>query len=214
MNNIYDKLHNIGIIPVIKISDAKNAVPLAKALLKGGLSAAEITFRTDAAEDAIRQIARDVPEICVCAGTVLTLENAKLAVNAGAAAIISPGINPEVVRWCSANNIPVIPGCATPTEVEICMRMGLNVVKLFPAEVLGGVKMLKALSGPYADMKFMPTGGITMQNVCGYLKLPNVLCCGGSWMVPSKSLDDGDFAKIEELARGASTICRQVKEQN
>jgi 2-dehydro-3-deoxyphosphogluconate aldolase / (4S)-4-hydroxy-2-oxoglutarate aldolase len=213
MNCIYEHLHNIGIIPVIKISNAKNTVPLAKTLYAGGLPAAEITFRTDAAEESIRQIAQNVPEVCVCAGTVLTVENAKIAVDAGAKAIISPGTNLEVVRWCMENNIPVIPGCATPTEVEACMRMGLDVVKLFPAEVVGGTKLLKALSGPYAGVKFMPTGGVTEKNVSDYLTLPNVLCCGGSWMVPEKLLDSGDFVKIEELVRGAAAIYRQIKAQ-
>jgi 2-dehydro-3-deoxyphosphogluconate aldolase / (4S)-4-hydroxy-2-oxoglutarate aldolase len=211
MNHIYEKLHNIGIIPVVKISDAKKAVPLAKALLAGGLPAAEITFRTDAAKEAIRQITQNVPEVCVCAGTVLTVDNAKRAVDAGATAIISPGTNPEVVRWCMSNSVTVIPGCATPSEVETCVRMGLDIVKLFPAEVIGGVKMLKALSGPYASLKFMPTGGINANNVSDYLMLDNVLCCGGSWMVPETLLNNGNFAKIKELASCSSAITRQIK---
>ena len=128
---------------------------------------------------------------------------------AGASAIISPGTNPEVVRWCIAHRVPVIPGCATPTEVEACMRMGLDFVKLFPAEVVGGVKMLKALGGPYGNMKFMPTGGISAQNAAEYLALPNVLCCGGSWMVPGKLLDAGDFDAIEALAREAAQIVKK-----
>lgn len=214
MNYIYEQLHNIGIIPVIRISNAKNAVPLAKILYAGGLPAAEITFRTDAAQESIRQIVQNVPEVCVCAGTILTVENAKIAVDAGAKAIISPGTNLEVVQWCIENNIPIIPGCATPTEVEVCIRMGLNVVKLFPAEAVGGTKLLKALSGPYAGVKFMPTGGITEKNVSDYLMLPNVLCCGGSWMVPEKSLNGDDFVKIGDLVQGASAIYRQVKAQN
>ena len=202
--NFRETLKSIGIIPVIKINDAEKAVPLAKALKKGGLPAAEVTFRTAAAEEAIRRIKTEVPDVCVCAGTVL----AERAVKAGASAVISPGTNPEVVRWCIANRVPVIPGCATPTEVEACMRMGLDFVKLFPAEVVGGVKMLKALSGPYGSMKFMPTGGISAQNAAEYLALPNVLCCGGSWMVPGKLLDAGDFDAIEALAREAAQIVK------
>ena len=128
---------------------------------------------------------------------------------AGASAIISPGTNPEVVRWCIAHRVPVIPGCATPTEVEACMRMGLDFVKLFPAEVVGGVKMLKALGGPYGNMKFMPTGGISAQNAAEYLAPPNVLCCGGSWMVPGGLLDAGDFDAIEALAREAAQIVKK-----
>ena len=185
--NFRETLKSIGIIPVIQINDAEKAVPLALALKKGGLPAAEVTFRTDAAEEAIRRIKVEVPDVCVCAGTVLDVKTAECAVKAGAAAIISPGTNPEVVRWCIVHRVPVIPGCATPTEVEACMRMGLDFVKLFPAEVVGGVKMLKALGGPYGNMKFMPTGGISAQNAAEYLALPNVLCCGGSWMVPGGS---------------------------
>ena len=207
--NFRETLKLIGIIPVIKINDAEKAVPLALALKKGGLPAAEVTFRTDAAEEAIRRIKAEVPDVCVCAGTVLDVKTAARAVKAGASAIISPGTNPEVVHWCIANRVPVIPGCATPTEVEACMRMGLDFVKLFPAEVVGGVKMLKALGGPYGNMKFMPTGGISAQNVAEYLALPNVLCCGGSWMVPGKLLDAGDFDAIEALAREAAQIVKK-----
>ena len=186
--NFRETLKSIGIIPVIQINDAEKAVPLALALKKGGLPAAEVTFRTDAAEEAIRRIKIEVPDVCVCAGTVLNVKTAERAVKAGASAIISPGTNPEVVRWCIAHRVPVIPGCATPTEVEACMRMGLDFVKLFPAEVVGGVKM---------------------QNAAEYLALPNVLCCGGSWMVPGGLLDAGDFDAIEALAREAAQIVKK-----
>ena len=207
--DIKQKLAEIGIIPVIKIDDAEKAVPLAKALRDGGLPAAEVTFRTAAAEEAIRRIAAEVPDVCLCAGTVLNVETAKRAVEAGATAIVSPGTNPEVVQWCLENNVPVIPGCATPTEVEACMRMGLDFVKLFPAEVVGGVGMLKALAGPYGQMKFMPTGGVGPENVGDYLALKNVVCCGGSWMVPAKLLDAEDYAGIEALAREAAAILKK-----
>ena len=204
MDYIFEQLHKIGIIPVIKINDANQAVELAKALRNGGLPTAEITFRSQAAAKSISEITENVSDFMVCAGTVLNIENAKKAVESGAKAIISPGTNPEVVEWCLANNVIVIPGCATPSEIECCMRMGLKVVKLFPAEIVGGVKILKAFSGPYADMKFMPTGGINLSNVNGYLKLPNVVACGGSWMVPEKLLDQGDFAQIEKLSSEAA----------
>lgn len=199
-------LKKIGIVPVVKINRAETAVGLAKALCKGGLPAAEITFRTDAAEEAIRLIAQEVPEVFVCAGTVLNVENAEKAVKAGAKAIISPGTNLEVVRWCVNHSVPVIPGCATPTEVESCMREGLELVKLFPAEVVGGVKMLKALAGPYASMTFMPTGGISTKNVGEYLALKNVAACGGSWIVPEKLLDEERYEEIEALAREAAAL--------
>ena len=206
---IREKLASIGIIPVIKINDAEKAVPLARALCAGGLPAAEVTFRTPAAAEAIRRIRAEVPAVCVCAGTVLNAETAERAVEAGAEAVISPGTNPAVVKWCLEMGVPVIPGCATPTEVEACMRMGLDFVKLFPAEVGGGVAMLKALSGPYSHMAFMPTGGVSPENAAAYLAQKNVVCCGGSWMVPEKLLESGDFAAIERLARAAAEIARQ-----
>jgi 2-dehydro-3-deoxyphosphogluconate aldolase / (4S)-4-hydroxy-2-oxoglutarate aldolase len=209
MKEIFTQFQSIGIVPVVKINSSKNAVDLAKSLCKGGLPAAEITFRSDAAEESIRQIAKNVPEVCVCAGTVLTVENAKRAVDAGAKLIISPGTNTKVVKWCVDNGIAIIPGCATPSEVELCMEFGLKVVKLFPAEVVGGVKMLKALSGPYAKMMFMPTGGINAQNVAEYLALENVLACGGSWMVPEKAIDNREFEKIEELTRKATNLLKR-----
>ena len=206
---IREKLASIGIIPVIKINDAEKAVPLARALCAGGLPAAEVTFRTPAAAEGIRRIRAEVPAVCVCAGTVLNAETAERAVEAGAEAVISPGTNPAVVKWCLEMGVPVIPGCATPTEVEACMRMGLDFVKLFPAEVVGGVAMLKALAGPYSHMAFMPTGGVSPENAAAYLAQKNVVCCGGSWMVPEKLLESGDFAAIERLARAAAEIARQ-----
>ncbi len=207
--DVKQTLANIGIIPVIKIEDAEKAVPLVRALMNGGLPAAEVTFRTDAAEEAIRRIAEQVPEVYVCAGTVLDVDTAKRAVKAGAKAVISPGTNPEVVKWCVENGVTVIPGCATPTEVEACMRMGLDFVKLFPAEVVGGVGMLKALSGPYGSVKFMPTGGISVKNVKSYLALKNVVCCGGSWIVPAELLNNDDYEGIEKLAREAAQLAAE-----
>lgn len=204
-------LHQTGIIPVIKLNDAQTAVPMAKALTAGGIHAAEITFRTPAAAESIRRVAAALPDMFVCAGTVLTVTQAELAVQSGAKAIISPGTNPEIVQWCLARQIPVYPGCATPTEIEAAIRLGLDTVKLFPAEVLGGVKMLKALAGPYGEMKFMPTGGISPQNVREYLALPNVIACGGSWLCSDSLLEAGDFAAIEKLAREASEIVASVR---
>lgn len=204
MKHIYETLKQTGIIPVVKINNAKDAVALANALKNGGLPAAEITFRTEAAAEAIRKIAINVPEVCVCAGTVLTLENAKRAVDAGAKALISPGTNPDIVHWCIVNDITIIPGCATPSEADALIQMGLDVVKLFPAEAVGGIAMLKSLYGPYPNLKFMPTGGISEKNVMEYLALPNVICCGGSWMVPESAIDTGDFVTIETLTRNAA----------
>ncbi|MCI1952257.1 MAG: bifunctional 4-hydroxy-2-oxoglutarate aldolase/2-dehydro-3-deoxy-phosphogluconate aldolase [Clostridiales bacterium] len=209
--NMYETLQKVGIVPVIKIDTAAHAVPLAKALKNGGLPAAEITFRSEAAEESIRAISKEVPDLFLCAGTILTPSLARQAVDAGAKAIISPGTNLETVRWCKEKNIPVIPGCATPSEVEACMREGLDLVKLFPSEVVGGVAMLKALSGPYASMRFMPTGGVKPNNVKDYLSQKNVLACGGTWIVPSDLLKAGNFEEIERLAKEAAALRDEVR---
>lgn len=209
--DMYETLQKVGIVPVIKIDTVAHAVPLAKALKNGGLPAAEITFRSEAAEASIRAISKEVPDLFLCAGTVLTPSLARQAVDAGAKAIISPGTNLETVRWCKEKNIPVIPGCATPSEVEACMREGLDLVKLFPSEVVGGVAMLKALSGPYASMRFMPTGGVKPNNVKDYLSQKNVLACGGTWIVPSDLLKAGNFEEIERLAKEAAALRDEVR---
>lgn len=204
-------LCKVGIVPVIKMDCVEHAVPLARALANGGLPAAEITFRSEAAAGSIRAIAEAVPEMFVCAGTVLTPETAQQAVEAGSKAVISPGLNLETVRWSIQHGVPVIPGTATPSEVEACMREGLELVKLFPAEVVGGVNMLKAMAGPYAGMKFMPTGGVKPGNAKDYLTQKNVLCCGGTWIVPMDLLEAGKFDEIEKLAREAALLRDSVR---
>ena len=201
-----ETLQAAGIIPLIKMDKTEHALPLSKALQKGGLPLIEVTFRSEAALDSIRIIAKEAKDVLVCAGTVLNLAQAKAATEAGAKAIISPGYHLETIKWCQHNNIPIIPGCATPTELEALMREGLSLVKLFPAEVLGGVSMLKALSGPYPDMMFMPTGGISPENVTSYLSQKNVAACGGSWVVPWDLLTTGQFDEIEKLAKEAVNI--------
>ncbi len=200
---LFRRMSQLRIIPVVSVREEAQAVPMARALAEGGLPAAEITFRTSAAEVAISAIAREAPEVLLLAGTVLDVPTAGRAVEAGAAGIVSPGTNPEVVAWCLKRGIPVLPGCATPTEAEACLRMGLSAVKLFPAEAVGGAALLKALSGPYPQLKFMPTGGISPQNLGAYLALPNVFCCGGSWLAPQSKMDAGDWAGIAALARQA-----------
>lgn len=211
MNQAENILKKTGIIPVIKLDDARCAVPLAKALLAGGIGAAEITFRTPAAASSIQAIAEQVPDMFVCAGTVLNTEQAKLAVSSGAAAVIAPGTNPAVVTWCLERGIPVYPGCATPTEIEAALRMGLTTLKLFPAEVVGGVKLLKALFGPYRDVKFMPTGGISPTNAGEYLRQPNVIACGGSWLCPEQAVLQEDWAAVETAAREAADLVRAAR---
>lgn len=205
-------LKQAGVIPVIKLENADDAVPLAKALMAGGINSAEITFRTSAAAESIKKISEECPDMFVCAGTVLSVEQAKLAVQSGAKAVISPGTNPAVVGWCQENSIPVYPGCATPTEVEAALGMGLDTVKLFPAEVVGGVSMLKALYGPYSNVKFMPTGGVSPTNLAEYLSQPNVIACGGTWLCPQKAIADGNWQKITDLAQACTDMVGQIRE--
>ena len=201
--NLKEKLEVTGLVPVVKLKSADSAVALAEALGKGGLKAAEITFRTDAAEESIRRIAKAYPDFLLAAGTVLNCENADRAMDAGAGLIVSPGLNPKVVEHCVKKGYPVMPGITSPSEIELAMSFGLDTVKFFPAEAMGGVKMLKALSAPYGNLKFMPTGGIDSNNLCSYLDLPCVLCCGGSWMVKGELIDSGNFDAITELTKDA-----------
>ena len=201
--DILEKLSLAGLVPVIAINDAEDAVPLCKALADGGLPVAEITFRTAAAEEAIRRVHEALPEVILCAGTVLTTDQADRAVKAGAAAIVSPGLNPEVVKWCIDHNVPVCPGTANPSDIEVALSLGLKAVKFFPAEPLGGLKLIKAMAAPYGSVRFMPTGGINEQNMLDYLSFDKILCCGGSWMVPGDAVKAKDWQKITDLTRSA-----------
>ena len=211
MNQVLEALSKIGIVPVVVINDAKDAKPLAEALIKGGLPCAEVTFRTDAAEESIRIISENFPEMRVGAGTVLTTEQVDRAVAAGAKFIVAPGLNPVVVEYCVKKGIPVVPGTATPSEMEQAMSFGLDVVKFFPAENNGGLSMIKAVAAPYVGLRFMPTGGINAENVRDYLKYDRILCCGGSWMVKGDLIKAGDFAKIEALTREAAAIVKEIR---
>lgn len=203
MNDVLKKIGAIGIVPVVKIDDAKDAVPLAKALCDGGLPCAEITFRTSAAEEAIRKIHEAFPQMLLGAGTVLTTEQVDRAIGAGATFIVSPGLNPKVVKYCVDQGIPVTPGCANPSDIEQAIELGLDVVKFFPAEAAGGLKMIKAMSAPYVGMKFMPTGGINAKNINDYLSFNKILACGGSWMVSGDMINAGEFDQIKDLTREA-----------
>lgn len=203
MHDIFRSIGEHGLVPVIKIDRAADAVPLASALCAGGLPVAEITFRTACAAEAIAAIAEKMPNMLLGAGTVLTDAQAEAAVAAGAKFIVSPGFNPNVVGWCVEHNIPVAPGCATPTDIEAALEFGLDVVKFFPAEAAGGLNMIKALSAPYRDIYFMPTGGINEANVVDYLKNERVLACGGSFMVKEEYIKNGEFDMITDLVRSA-----------
>lgn len=203
MNEVLEKLSAIGIVPVIKIDDVEKAVPLAKALVAGGIPCAEVTFRTDEAEEAIRRMASEVPEMLVGAGTILTPEQADKAIAAGSKFLVSPGLNPKVVKHCIDKGYLITPGTSNPSDVEVAIELGLDVVKFFPAEAAGGIKMIKSMAAPYTKMKFMPTGGINADNLNNYLSFNKIICCGGSWMVKDDLIKAGEFDKITELCKEA-----------
>lgn len=205
---IYNKIGEVGIIPVIKLNRVEDAIPLANALLAGGIPVAEVTFRTEAAAEGITTIRREFPQMLVGAGTVLTTEQATAAIDAGAQFVVSPGSNGKIIDRVLESGVAMIPGVATPTEIEATMERGLSVVKFFPAEALGGVAMLKALAGPYPQMKFVPTGGISASNMKDYLQQKNVLAVGGSWMV-QKDLDVVQQL-CQEACKSAASIQRSV----
>ena len=201
MNKVLKEMSNIGIIPVVALDKVEDAAPLAKALVEGGIPCAEVTFRTDAAEESIKIMSEKYPEMLVGAGTVLTIEQVDKAVKAGAKFIVSPGLNPKIVKYCIDNNILVIPGCANPSDVEVAIELGLDTVKFFPAEPAGGLPMIKAMSAPYTKMKFMPTGGINENNLNKYLDFSKIIACGGSWMVNKSLIEEGKFDEITNLTR-------------
>ena len=210
MSEVIKQIGALCLVPVVVIDNARDARPLGEALTAGGLPCMEITFRTAAAPEAIKA-ASQIPGMLVGAGTVLNVDNVNRAMDCGAKFIVSPGLNPKVVSYCVSKNIPITPGVATPTEVEMALDNGLTVAKFFPADALGGVKTLKAISAPYGMMKFMPTGGITEANLGEYLKLPCVLACGGSWMVAKDLVSKGEFAKITQLTQAAMALAKSVR---
>lgn len=211
MNNVLGNLKEIGIVPVVVLDDAKDAAPLAEALIEGGLPCAEVTFRTAAAEEAIRIMSEKYPAMLIGAGTVLTIDQVNRAVKAGAKFIVSPGCNPQVVQYCQNIGVPITPGVQTPSEIEQALSLGLDVVKFFPAEPAGGLKMIKAIAAPYTALTFMPTGGINAQNIRDYLAYSRILACGGSWMVKGDLIKAGDFDRIKELTREAAAIVKEVR---
>lgn len=208
MSQILETLGKLALVPVVKIHDAKDAPKLGKALLDGGLPCAEITFRTEVAEESIKTITSTFPEIITGAGTVLTADQAERAVEAGARFIVSPGFNPRVVDWCLDHEVPVTPGVATPTEIDMALDKGLNILKFFPAQAMGGIATLKAIAAPYSSVKFIPTGGINATNLADYLKLPFVHACGGSWIVKADLIAAGNFVEVTRLTQEAMVIVR------
>lgn len=211
MSNATQTIETYGLVPVIKLESADTAEPLAVALRDAGLPLAEVTFRTAAAADAIRRIAEAVPEVLLGAGTVLTVEQVKQAVGAGASFIVTPGFNPRVVEYCVRNGITITPGVNDPSAVEAALEYGLTVLKFFPAEASGGTAMLKALAGPYGNVRFIPTGGVSTANLEQYLTLKNVAAVGGSWMVPSDRIAAGDFERVGQLTSDAVRLVREIR---
>jgi len=200
---VLEEISKIGIVPVIALDDAKDAKPLAKALCDGGLPCAEVTFRTAAAEESIKIMSTEFPNMLVGAGTVLTTEQADRAVAAGAKFVVSPGLNPKIVKYCVDKGIPMAPGCANPSDVEQAIELGLKTVKFFPAEQAGGLNMIKAMAAPYTGITFMPTGGVNAKNLLDYLNFNKIIACGGSWMVTKDMVSAGEFDKITRLTREA-----------
>ena len=203
MNDMMKELYSIGLIPVIKIENPDDAVPLAKALIDGGLPAAEITFRTACAAEAIKNITEAYPEMLVGAGTVLTTEQVDAAIAAGSKFIVSPGLNPKVTSYCLSKGVPMLPGCSNPSDIEAALELGLKTVKFFPAEAAGGLKMLKAMAAPYGQLTFMPTGGINADNLLEYLKFNKIVACGGSFMVKDELVKEKKWDEITALTKDA-----------
>ena len=201
--DVLKRLAQSGVVPVVVLEDAKDAVPTAKAMLAGGSDVMEITFRTAAAADSIKAVAQECPDMVVGAGTVINLEQCKLAVECGAKFIVSPGYDEETVAWCCDNGIPVTPGCVTPTEIMMALKHGLKVLKFFPANVYGGLSAIKSLAGPFGGVKFIPTGGVNAQNLAEFISSPYIHAVGGSWICPKADIAAGNFDKITALCKEA-----------
>ena len=206
-----EMIQELGVVPVVVLNDAKDARPLAEALCEGGLPCAEVTFRTEAAEESIRSMVKEFPEMFVGAGTVLTIEQADRAIGAGAKFIVSPGFDPEIVDHCLERSIPVFPGCITPSEVAQAVKRGLEVIKFFPAEQFGGIDTIKALAAPYTDIKFMPTGGINAANLEKYLSYDRIVACGGSWMVKADLIRNEEFDIVKKLTAEAVRLVSDIR---
>ena len=211
MNEMFRTIESAGLVPVIKLESPDQALRLGEALLAGGLTVAEITFRTAAAPEAIRILRKNFPGLLVGAGTVLTLDQAKQSIDAGAVFAVTPGFNPRIVDYFLSRSFPVVPGVNGPSQVEMGLERGLSVLKFFPAEASGGVKMLKALNGPYPEVKFMPTGGVDLSNLASYLALANVVACGGSWMVKDELIETGRFDEVARLSREAVELVVAIR---
>ena len=213
MMEIAEKIHEYGVVPVVVLDDAKDAEKLADVLCEEGLPCAEVTFRTDAAGEAIRIMAKTHPEMLVGAGTVLTIQQVDQALEAGAKFIVSPGFDPEIVDYCIDKNIAVFPGCVTPSEAAQAVKRGLKVVKFFPAGQFGGVSTVKALAAPYTKLQFLPTGGVNKENLQSYLSCDKVIACGGSWMVKKELIENGGLDQIRQMVKETVETVRAIRNQ-
>lgn len=211
MRDLLDQLEEIGVMPVITIDNADDAVSLAKALQAGGIPCGEFTFRTSAAADAIQRVAEALPDFLVGAGTVLNVEQGKAAVAAGSRFIISPGFSPQLASYCSFANVLYLPGIMTPTELMAALDHGINTVKFFPAKVAGGLPALKAMAAPFPQVRFMPTGGVNVDNLADYLSHPRIVSCGGSWLTPKGLIADGKFDQITSIAAEARALVERIR---
>ncbi|MCM1143302.1 MAG: bifunctional 4-hydroxy-2-oxoglutarate aldolase/2-dehydro-3-deoxy-phosphogluconate aldolase [Blautia sp.] len=211
--DIRQQIQELGVVPVVVLEEVKDALPLAKALCEGGLPCAEVTFRTAAAEESIRVMTQNFPEMLVGAGTVLSIEQVEQAVGAGAKFIVSPGFDAEIVDYCLEKEIPIFPGCITPSEVSQAVKRGLGVVKFFPAEQFGGVSTIKALAAPFVGLKFMPTGGVNAKNLESYLSCDKIIACGGSWMVKGDIIKAGKFDEIQAMTKEAVQLVTAIRKQ-
>ena len=211
MNEIHSKIHALGIVPVLEIEQAENAIPAAEALSRGGLPLVEITFRTEAALDSMRRIARTLPEVLMGAGTVTTLEQARSAVDAGAAFLVSPGLSEAVLQWCLKHEVTMFPGVVTPSEVMLALSLGVEVVKFFPSEAMGGMKTIKAISDPFPKLRLVPTGGIGQDQLETYLRSERILAVGGSWMAKRNLITDGRYDEIAQLTMSATRLVADIR---
>ncbi len=209
--SITEQIMEAGIVPVVVLDKASDAIPLANALLAGGVKFMEITLRTSCALEAIELVSKNVPDMIVGAGTVINVEQAKAAVDSGAKFIVSPGLSVDTVKWCNDNGITCCPGCVTPTEIMTAMSLGLKVVKFFPANVYGGIKAIKALSAPFGEVKFLPTGGVSADNMKEFLEVKSVAAVGGSWICTKADVNNGQFDKITKLSKEATDIIKSIR---
>ena len=211
MNDIMSQIEEIGIVPVVKLNDVNKALPLCKALLAGGIKVAEVTFRTECASEVIKIIAKNCPEMIVGAGTIINKTQAELAINCGAKFIVSPGFSKDVVEYCQNRNIPVIPGCITPSEIMAAIDCGLKIVKFFPAKEFGGLSTMKALSAPFNQIKFMPTGGVNLDNLKDFISAKFIVACGGTYMVKDELINNDNYDEITRLSQQSIDIIKEVR---